>query len=351
MARIDAFLRLMIEQKASDLHFIAGGEPVLRVYGDLIPVQYRKITSDECLNLIEEILPSHLADAFARYMDVNFAYQLENSARFRVSLFKHTRGIGITFHMIPLQNPSFETLNLPRQVEQFAALDHGLVLVCGAAGSGKSSTLAAMIETINQNQARHIVTLENPIEFVFKRKKSLISQREIGTHSRDYFSALKNALVGSADVILAGDLKNSDDISLALSAADAKTLVFATLPATTAAAAIPRIIDVFPAGRQPHIRSMLSVTLRGVIHQQLVKQSRVRERLPVTEVLFGSPELSRLIRAGKIHEIDACLEKADPEKNISRDVCLSNLLKKELISLETAIAAAKDPGTFQMTAV
>ena len=351
MARIDAFLRLMIEQKASDLHFISGGEPVLRVYGDLLPVQYRKITTDECLNLVEEILPGHLIDEFNTHMDVSFTYPLDDIARFRVTLFRHARGVGSTFHLIPLQNPSLETLMLPPQVEQFTHLDSGLVLVTGTAGSGRSTTLAAILDRINQNHPRHILTIENPIEFVFKRRKSLITQREFGTHSRDYVSALENAARGSADVILVGELRSCEAITRALTAAESKTLVFSTLPGATAASAIPRIIDVFPAGQQPHIRSMLSVALRGVIHQQLVRQSRVRGRVPVAEVLWGTTELSHMIRAGKIHEIDAYLEKADPSHTISRDRCLANLLEKELISLETAIAVARHPGAFQTAAV
>ncbi|MCD4653336.1 PilT/PilU family type 4a pilus ATPase [bacterium] len=346
MARIDAFLRLMIEQKASDLHFIAGGEPVLRVDGDLLPVQYRIVTTAECLNLVNEILPQRLKDEFEKYLDVDFAYQIEDKARFRVSLFRHHRGVGATFRLIPLEIPTIQELHLPEQVEKFAETNQGLVLMTGSTGSGKSTTLAAIIDIINQKYSRHILTIEDPVEFVHKHKKCMISQLEIGIHTADYHSALQNTSRNSADIIMLGELRDSETILQALAVAETGSLVFGTLHTQSCASAISRIIDVFPGNQQAHIRSLLSVALKGVISQQLIRRRSVRGRVPVAEIMFGSPELSQLIRKGRIHQITAHSETAGSKDNVSRDMCLGVLLERELISLETATSLARDPGKF-----
>ncbi|MBN1297068.1 PilT/PilU family type 4a pilus ATPase [bacterium] len=351
MARIDAFLRLMIEQKASDLHLVTGGEPTLRVFGELLPIQYRRITTDECLNLVFEILPEYLTAEFDEHMDISFAYQLESLARFRVCLFRHSSGVGATFHLIPMQIPSFTELNLPPQLMQFTELRHGLVLVTGSAGSGLSTSLACLIETINRNSSRHILTIENPIEFVFSGKKSLISQREIGVHAPDALTALRHAVRGSADVILISEQMQPETIARALTIAGTGTLVFAAMRSSSTVSAIPRLVDVFSPRQRPHIRSLLSVALKGIVSQFLVQRRGARGRLPVIEILAGSTELSHLIREGKTHQLDSYLENADPGRNVSRDNCLEKLLKQELISIETALAVAKVPSRFHTAAV
>lgn len=351
MARIDAFLRLMIEQKASDLHIIAGGEPILRVYGDLIPIQYRQVTTDECLNLVNEILPDRLKSDFQEFSDVDFAYQLADKARFRVNMFRHNLGVGATFRLIPMEIPTLSNLNLPEQISQFAEFRQGLVLVTGITGSGKSTTLASLVNIINEKYQRHIVTIEDPIEFVHRRNQCLISQREIGVHSPDFSTAIRNSARSSADIIMIGELRDPETISEALTAAETGTLVLGTLHTNSCASAISRLIDVFPGDRQQHIQSLLSVALKGIVSQQLLRQKNIRGRLPVAEVLFGSPALSYMIREKKIHQISAYLETAEQERNLSWDNCLSSLVEQDLISLESAVKLARDPGRFQQIPV
>jgi len=351
MARIDAFLRLMIEQNASDLHFISGGEPVLRVDGNLLPVQYRRVTTIECRNLVNEITPKRLQSDFNRHMDIDFAYQVEDKARFRVSLFRHRQGIGATFRLIPIEIPTLEELNLPGQIEQFTEMKSGLVLVTGPTGCGKSTTLASLIDLINKTYSRHILTIEDPIEFVHTRKKCLVSQREIGLHVNDFCTALQNTTGNSADVVLVGELRDIETISSALTAAETGALVFGTLHTQSCASAISRIIDGFPGKRQLHIQNILSVVLKGIISQQLVHRKSVRGRVPITEIMTTSPALSHMIREDNLHQISAYLETADPEMNVSKDNSLKSLLKQELISLETAISFAKDPERFQTSGV
>ena len=344
MARIDAFLGLMIEQKASDLHFIAGNVPILRVNGDLLPVKYRKINTADCMSFISEIIPGHLKKKFSEENDVDFGHQIRDIARFRVNLFRHRNGVGATFRMIPLEIPSIEDLHLPESILKFADAQKGLILVTGPTGSGKSTTLATILQEINSRHRRHILTIEDPIEFMYHRQKSLISQREVGVHSESFHSALRAATRGSADVIMVGEMRDAETISLALTAAETGSLVFGTLHTQSCAQAVTRIIDVFPAERQPQVRNMISASLRGVISQNLIKRVDGKGRVPVMEVIFGSPALAHMIREGKTHQIHAYIESSEGERsdNISKEKSLQSLLKDGLITVEQVNSLSRD---------
>ncbi|MBN1355481.1 PilT/PilU family type 4a pilus ATPase [bacterium] len=348
MARIDAFLKLVVEQKASDLHFVAGNVPILRVNGELLPVKYRKISSPDCMSFINEIIPHHLKELFESENDVDFGYQLNDVARFRVNLYRHREGVGATFRMIPMDIPSVEEIHLPQVILKFADIPKGLVLITGPTGSGKSTTLATIIEEINRKYRRHILTIEDPIEFMYRRDNSLISQREVHVHTQSFHAALRAATRGSADVILVGEMRDTETISLALTAAETGSLVFGTLHTQSCAQAITRIVDVFTAERQPQVRNMLSASLRGVVSQLLLKRADARGRVPVLEIVFGSPALAHMIREGKTHQIHSYIETSEGETtlNISRDNSLYQLMMQDLITPEQAYQLARDKNKF-----
>jgi twitching motility protein PilT len=342
MARVDAFLRLVVEQKASDLHFVAGHVPILRVNGELLPVKYRRVNSGDCMSFINEILPDNLKERYETENDVDFGYQLEDIARFRVNLYRHRDGVGATFRMIPMDIPTVEDLHLPEIILKFAGINKGLVLITGPTGSGKSTTLAIIIEEINRRYRRHILTIEDPIEFIYRRDKSLISQREVHVHTQSFHAALRAATRGSAE------MRDAETISLALTASETGSLVFGTLHTQSCAQAITRVIDVFPAERQPQVRNMISASLRGVVSQLLLKRADARGRVPAIEIMFGSPALSHMIREGKTHQIHSYIETSEGEhsNNISRDHSLYKLLVEDLISPEVAYNLARDKNKF-----
>ncbi len=347
MANIDAFLWLMMEQQASDLHFIAGHEPVLRIDGDLVPVKYRAITSDECKNFVFEIMPEHLQDRFNQTMDLDFAYQLEDQARFRVNLFQHQFGPGAMFRLIPMQIPSMEDLHLPMQLLEFPVYREGLVIVTGTAGSGKSTTLASLIDYINSNSSRHILTIEDPVEFSFKRKQSLITQREIGRDVDSFQTGLTPVSRRSADVILVSSLADIDTIDLVLDAAQTGALVFAVMHTSSCVSTISHIIESFPFSEQTRIRRHLAICLLGIINQKLIQRPNIRGRVPIIELMTSSPELAHIIREGSLYQIHRYFETADEARNITFDQSLMNLYSNELISYETAVKYAQKPELFK----
>jgi twitching motility protein PilT len=349
MARIDAFLKLIVEQQASDLHLVAGSPPVIRVNGDLFPVKFRRMSRSDCENFFDEILTEKLKEEFRRYREIDFAYTIEDVARFRVNMFEHREGVGAVFRVIPNRIQTLAELNLPASLRRFALADKGLVLITGPTGSGKSTTLAAIIDVINTERKRHILTIEDPIEFVHTRKQSLISQRQVGRHTATFTTALRAASRGAADVILIGEMRDIETISMALTCAETGSLVFGTLHTTSAAKAITRIIDAFPSDRQGQVRTMLSMSLRGLAAQILVKRVGGRGRVPVVEILTGSPALANLIREAKIHQIPAHIETADTAKTgmQSMDQALLQLVKDRVITPETAIAHARDITRFR----
>jgi twitching motility protein PilT len=299
---VQRLLRFAIEQGASDLHLSSGDSPMLRISGDLVRVDLPTLSADEAHQLIFQVMNDLQRRTFQEHQEVDFAYALDENVRFRVNAFVQNRGEGAVFRLIPNKIPRLEDLGLPPVLKKLSDAEKGLVLVTGPTGSGKSTTLAAMINYINGRLAGHILTLEDPIEFVHPPRRCLISQREVGSQTKSFNAALRSALREDPDVILVGELRDLETTQLALTAAETGHLVFATLHTASAPKTIDRIIDIFPPEQQAQIRVMLSESLLGVVAQMLVKK-RSGGRVGVLEVLIGTPAVRNLIREGKTHQV------------------------------------------------
>src|ERR1700738_609415 len=270
MARLDELLRQMKQQGASDLHLSSGSAPYLRVNGDMAKLQYRDVSSETCQSLIFEIFTEKQKELFTENWDLDLSYPLAGVGRFRVNVFMQRNGISAVFRLIPENIKTIEELDLPEQLENLIDASEGLILVTGPTGSGKSTTLASLIHTINEKQQAHIITIEDPIEFVHENKRCLVSKRELASHTKSFGAALRAALREDPDIILVGEMRDLETISLAITAAETGHLVFATLHTNGAVKTIDRIIDVFPEGQQTQIRVMLSESLRGIVAQALL---------------------------------------------------------------------------------
>lgn len=331
MATIDDLFRLMVEQKASDLHVTSGAPPYLRVHGMMSPLNYRQLTSQDVQGLIFEILNEKQKKAFVEKWELDFAYVLEGVGRFRCNIFMQRKGLGAVFRTIPEKIKSATELNLPQTIVDLVEHDRGLVLVTGPTGSGKSTTLAAMIQHINATREAHIITVEDPIEFVHPNLKSLVNQREVGAHTKSFSNALKASLREDPDIILVGELRDLETVSLALTAAETGHLVFGTLHTNSAVKTIDRIIDVFPAAQQAQIRAMLSESLRGVVAQTLFTRADKMGRVAAFEVLKGTRAVANLIREGKNHQIASIMQTSASQGMVLFEKYLDDLVKKGLI--------------------
>ncbi|MEM7202315.1 MAG: type IV pilus twitching motility protein PilT [Planctomycetota bacterium] len=303
MARIDAFFRLMNAQGASDLHMAAGCPPCLRVSGDLEPVKYKELDSDELLEMLAEITPEHKLKQFEETGDVDFAYELAGIGRFRANYLRHGDGVGAVFRQIPSRIMTIEQLGLPSVCRRFAMMEKGLVLVTGPTGSGKSTTLAAIVDYANKHRRDHIITIEDPIEFKHKRINCNVIHREVGIHTKGFQAALRGALREDPDVIMVGEMRDLETISLALEAAATGHLVLATLHTQNAMKTVDRIIDVFPTNAQEQVRTTLADSLKGVISQTLFKRADSRGVVAALEIMLSTPAVSNLIREGKTHQL------------------------------------------------
>lgn len=328
-------LRFCIQRKASDLHLSAGEPPMVRIHGDLVRIDHPPLAADEAHRMIFEVMSDAQRRSFQEHLEVDFAYKLGEGARFRVNAFMHDRGEGAVFRQIPEKIPRLDDLGLPPVLKQLAQAEKGLVLVTGPTGSGKSTTLAAMVDMINETMAGHILTLEDPIEFVHKPKKSLVTQREIGTQSKSFTAALRSALREDPDVILVGELRDLETISLALTAAETGHLVFGTLHTASAPKTIDRIIDVFPTEQQAQVRTMLSESLLGVVAQMLVKKE-AGGRQAALEIMLGTPAVKNLIREGKTFQLPSLLQVGAKFGMQTLESALIELVTKGIISLEEA---------------
>ncbi len=308
MARIDQLLKIMMEREASDLHLTTGFKPYIREHGVMVTVDQCPILNEELnRDIIYEITPELKRKQFEEIYDTDFAYELEGVGRFRVNVFDDNHGIGAVLRLIPSVIPSFEQLGLPATVRRFCYLSKGLVVVTGPTGSGKSTTLAAMMNLINRERTEHVITIEDPIEFVHTPIKCLINQREIHRHTKSYANALRAALREDPDIVLVGEMRDLETIEIAIETAETGHLVFGTLHTTTAASTVDRIIDKFPADRQNQIRTMLADSLKGVIAQTLCKK-RKGGRCAVIEVLVVTTGVAANIREGKTHHIPAAIQ-------------------------------------------
>src|SRR5436190_991257 len=336
MAKIDELLTLMTERGASDLHLASGSAPYLRINGEMVKLNYKDVTPEVCQALILEILTEKQRTILLEEWDLDCSYSLRGVGRFRLNTFRQRKGMGAVFRLIPDHIQTVEELGLPESLKNLLDISEGLLLVTGPTGSGKSTTLASLINHINANQRAHIITIEDPIEFVHRNQQSLINQREVSSHTKSFHQALRAALREDPDVILVGELRDLESISLALTAAETGHLVLATLHTNSATKTIDRIIDVFPEVQQGQIRVMLSESLRGVVAQTLVRRSDGAGRVPVVEVLVNVPAVANLIREGKTYQVHSTMQTGQAHGMITFDGSIHDLVRKGVISRQDA---------------
>src|SRR3982750_4453656 len=332
MARIDAFFKLMAEQKASDLHLSTSNPPMLRINGDLIRVDYPPLQNDELKAMVYEIAPEGKIKVFEENLDVDFGYEVPGVARYRANFFQQKHGISAVFRLIPSNVQTVEDLGLPPVLKKFPMLKKGLVLVTGPTGSGKSTTLAAMIHYANLHRQDHIITVEDPIEFVHRSQQCLVNHREVGVHTKSFAAALRGALREDPDIILVGEMRDLETIDLALTAAATGHLVFGTLHTPSAPKTIDRVIDVFPANQQNQVRAGLSESLKGVVAQNLFRRIDKPGRLACLEVLVVDTPIANLIREAKTHQIPGMMQVGKKKGNQPLDDAITEHLRAAKIS-------------------
>ena len=342
MARIDALFNMMNEQAASDLHLSTGNPPIFRQHGEMVRLNFKSLGHDELKAILFEILTEKQKIHFEETRDLDFAYEVPGLARFRGNIMMQYRGIAAVFRIIPSKILSADELGLPEGVRRMTNFKKGMVLVTGPTGSGKSTTLAGMIDLINSTRKEHILTFEDPLEFIHDNKLSLMNQRQIGEHTESFASALRAALREDPDVILVGEMRDLTTIQLAMSAAETGHLVFGTLHTSTAAKTVDRIIDVFPTDQQEQVRAMLSESLKGVICQQLLKTAEGKGRIAALEIMLGTPAIANLIREGKTFQIPSIMQTAKKDGMQLMDQHLLDLLKTKKVNPEEAYRCAVD---------
>jgi twitching motility protein PilT len=346
--RIDRFLAILPKRNGSDLHLSVGSPPVVRIDGDLERMRYRVLTEGDFFNLAGPITPPRIWDAYQASGDVDFAYQMGNEARFRVNLFRQERGSAAVFRLIPSRVPTAEDLNLPAPIAGLYAVQRGLILVTGPTGSGKSTSLAAILDRMNKRLANHVVTIEDPIEFVHTNDKSVFTQREIGPDVPSFAEGVKAAIREDPDCLLVGEMRDLETMRMALTAAETGLLVFATVHTNSAAKAVDRIIDAFPAAEQEQVRIVLAEVLRGVVAQQLLRK-KGGGRVPSFEILLGSTALSNSIREGKTALINNMIATGKSKGMISMDQSLAELVRNGLVDPPDALDRAIDKESFKNT--
>jgi len=350
MAQIDAFFKLMNDQQASDLHLAAGKQPILRVRGELERIKYNPLDNDSLKTMLYEITPEHKIKVFEETGDVDFAYEIPGLARYRANFFKQNNGIAAAFREIPGQILTCEDLGLPSVIKQLATLPRGLVLVTGPTGSGKSTTLAAIIDEANKTRKDHIITVEDPIEFVHVSKKAMINHREVGIHTRSFSAALRGALREDPDIIMVGEMRDLETIDLAIEASLTGHLVFSTLHTSSAPKTIDRVIEVFPADQQAQVRSTLADGIRAVICQSLFRRQNTRPgdmgRVAALEIMIGTPAVRNLIREQKIFQIPSAIQTGKRYGMHSLDDAIMDLLTNKTVSAEEAYAKCNDKSKF-----
>ena len=353
MAKIDAFFNLMFEQKASDVHLSTGNNPMLRINGELHRVDHPPLENDTLKTMLYEIAPDYKIKHFEETGDVDFGYEIPNVSRFRANFFNTKNGIGAVFRQIPSKVLSFEDFEkfdapLPGVLKKFCMLHKGLIVVTGPTGSGKSTTLAAMLDYCNKNRKDHIITLEDPIEFVHESKNCLVNHREVGVQTKSFAAGLRGAMREDPDIILIGEMRDLETIELAILAANTGHLVFGTLHTPSAAKTVDRIIDVFPGDQQNKIRATLSESLKGIVAQNLFKRIDKKGRVAALEILVFTTAIANLVREGKTHQIPGMIQVGKKLGNQPLDDAIMEHLRMKRISPEEAYDKCIDKKKFRV---
>ncbi|HKJ65119.1 MAG TPA: type IV pilus twitching motility protein PilT [Desulfopila sp.] len=346
MAQIDAFFKLMNDEGASDLHMVAEQQPVLRIRGDMERVKFKKLGNDELRAMLYEICPEEKIKVFEESGDIDFGYEIPGLARYRCNFFRQKYGVGAVFREIPSEIMTCEQLGLPKVISRLAHLPKGLVLVTGPTGSGKSTTLAAIVDEVNKHRKDHILTIEDPIEFVHTSQKSIINHREVGTHTKSFTAALRGALREDPDVILVGEMRDLETISLAMEAAMTGHLVFGTLHTLNAMKTVDRIIEIFPANQQGQVRSTLADALKAVVSQTLFKRTDIKGRCAALEILIATPAVRNLIREGKTYQILSTMQTGKKYGMQTLDDAIMIYLEKKMISPDDAYSNCIEKAKF-----
>ena len=347
MAQVDPLLIEILEKGGSDLHFIAGDPPRIRLHGELGPLRPEKLAPEVVKQALYEIMPKKALERFESKDGADFAHTLAGRGRFRVNVMRQLNGMGAVFRAIPSKALTLDELKMPEAVRQMCRATNGLILVTGKTGSGKSTTLAAMIDDINRRVKGHILTVEDPIEFVHERKSCLISQREIGVHSPSFASAVHSALREDPDVILVGELRDLETMSIAVTAAEMGSLVMGTLHTNGAAPTVDRMVNVFPADKQSHVRTMLSTSLRGVISQQLLQRADKQGRVVALEILVNTSAAANLIRQGKLDQLENSMQAGGQFGMRTMDSAIEQLLNQRQITGAEAYKKAINKARFE----
>ncbi len=346
MSDLDNFLTQLVEKGGSDLHVLSGDPVRMRVHGDLISVTDEPLSAKDALESFKGIMNLRNQEVLENDEQVDFAYELKGVGRFRANIFRHLNGIGGIFRAIPSEVVPLEKLNMPPIMESVCKQKSGLILVTGKTGSGKSTTLASMVDVINTQQKGHILTIEDPIEFEHERKNCLVSQREVNNHTKSFSQALHSALREDPDIILVGELRDLETMSLAVTAAETGILVLATLHTNSAASTVDRVINTFPVNKQPHIRTMLSTSLRAIVSQQLLKTANGKGRVAAVEILINTSASSNILREGKSEQLQNIIQSGASFGMQSMDSALHNLVQEQIIKPQLAFEAANDKGQF-----
>jgi len=345
--QIKALLKAIVDAGASDLHFSTGMPPMARLRGDMVSFQAPPLTPDEARQALLELLTEEQRQLFAAQQELDFALEIEGLSRFRANYFEQRRGVAAVFRIIASRIPTLDDLGTPKVLKELALKDRGLVLVTGPTGSGKSSTLAAMIDYVNDNCSKHIITIEDPIEFVHGPKRCLINQREVGAHTGSFANALRSALREDPDIMLVGELRDLETTSLAITAAETGHLVFGTLHTNSASKTVDRLIDVFPAEQQAQVRTMLSESLEGIVAQTLIPTVDKKSRVAAFEILVGVHALRNLIREDKTSQIQSVIQVGAAYGMTTLDQSLKELVTSGKITRAAALARSTNPKLFE----
>jgi twitching motility protein PilT len=347
MAYLDQFLSVIVKHGGSDLHISEGEPPKMRMHGDIMPLRAEPVKREEAVQMLSEVCGSQNWEIFEQRGDLDFAYEMDEASRFRSNYFKQSNGYGAAFRLIPIKIATIEELGIPVVVKEFAHLRGGLVLVTGPTGSGKTTTQAALVDYINQNFSKHVVTIEEPIEFVHDNKQSTITQREVPGNSSSFAAGLRAALREDTDIVLVGEMRDLETVSLALTAAETGLLVFGTLHTNNARKTVDRMVDVFPADRQSQARAMLANSLRGVLAQLLLKRADRPGRIAVNEILIANAAVAAIIREGATQKLQDVIISGKAQGMQFMDDAILALLEKGIVSPHEAFMKAIDKNRFK----